>query len=259
MDKLLNQKISTAKNLKASLLAAAGAIAMLATPAHAELLLRYDFGTSSGRAETVAATPPLTSGVTASVLGRGAVFTPSGRDIVLNSDRGAFATETGHQSSNLSAALSAGAYATFSIAPTAGNALSLSSIDVATFTQTADGLTFNVVFSLDNNNFSDPAKVKSVGTINPVSAGWSGATTTFDLTGVAELQSITGTTEFRIAYYGGGQYYQLGFGQIAGANNDIALNGTVAPVAAIPEPSTAAMLGGLGAIAFAATIRRRKA
>lgn len=212
-------------------------------PAYGAIIAAWDFSNVSfnnpidgGGATALPTTAD--ANIVAPVLSRGAAFSTGG--IGFNLGRGAFSTSIGAGSADLAAALTAGAYAQFTISPQSGYEVSIASLDVATFVQNDHGAnySFEVLFSTDSF-----ATHTSVGVINPVSAGWSGAVTNFDLSGFAALQNVTSDIVFRMAHYGSaGAWEDRGLGQIAGANDDILVSGVVTP---IPEPAVTALLTGL--------------
>jgi hypothetical protein len=157
---------------------------------------------------------------------------------------------SGFTATDLSGALAASDYFTFSVTINSGSSMTLTSVVMRLF-DTTSGPTNAALFS-------------SVGGFTQSSA----AIQTFALTGNANndqsitlssgsFSNLTGTVEFRLYAYGGsgGSTDKLRFRNLSG--NDLVLNGTVS-VAAVPEPSTYAAL--CGAIALLAAIyRRRKA
>lgn len=192
----------------------------------------------------------LDAGVASSTLSRGATFTNN----ALNgfSGRGAMNTNNGGGTfttpSTLTAAMIGNHYAQVDISPVSGNALSLSSLEVALYQQNEHpNATVYVLYSLDA--FATNSVLLT--TINPVSHGWSGAVSSVSLAGEPALQATASAVTFRFYFVGYGGWEDRGIGQIAGSNIDLAINGTSAP---IPEP---AALGLLAPAALALSRRRR--
>ncbi len=204
----------------------AGTDSQVLTITVSETLVAWDFFNDVAiNGDAVTAVPDtLNSNLQSPVLSRGGDGF-SAANVTFNGGRGAFSTNS-NSVGDLAAALAQGAYASVTLAPQAGFKFSLTSVDLALFTQDADNLTFDVVFSTDGF-----ASYTSAGVINPINAGWTGMNRSVNLNAFPELQNVTAPAgvEIRIAFYGGGAYNQRGFGQIVGANNDIAFNGSIAP------------------------------
>ena len=211
--------------------------ALQITTAQADTLLRWDFSNDAlqnGDAVTAAA-DFIAPNIASATITRGSRATPA--TVGGNNGRGAFATNTGEQDADLASALANGSYYSMTVAPQAGSTMSLTGMDIATFTQnTSASFTFQVVFSKDGF-----ATSTSAGIINPVNPNYDGILSTLALSGFPALQNTTSTVEFRVAYYGTGVGYEgRGLGQIASSNNDISFYGSV--VSSLPLTVTTTTL-----------------
>lgn len=142
-------------------------------------------------------------------------------------------------------------YFQFTISPTAGNKVSLSSISAA-FNGTASfaaspGVTMAYAYSLDGTNFTLLSSFNKTGTTStPIS---------FDVSAQSALQNVTSSITMRFFASGQTTTGGWGFSSSASGVNGLEIAGTVT---AIPEPSAYATLVGAGVLA-GAWWRRRKA
>jgi hypothetical protein len=161
---------------------------------------------------------------------------------------------TGWNQTSAATAVTAGTVATFTIAPTAGNALSLSAVSPIEYRRsTAGAQSGDLQYSLDGTTFT------TITTLSYTSTSSSGAALgPVDLTGISALQNVgPGTTvTFRLANYGGtastGTWYLYDVGTDAGVA-DFGLTGTITPV---PEPGICVGLAAVG-LAARRAVRRR--
>lgn len=134
-----------------------------------------------------------------------------------------------------------GDYLFFALAPLAGNSLSLTSLDsnvrLPQAAWDAGSTRYIWQYKIGDGAYTDIGSPLALsGAYNTNGA----AQPSLDLSGIAALQNITDTVEFRLYAWGtGGQFV---FGRLTG--NDLALSGSVA---AVPEPSRLLLLplGGL--------------
>lgn len=150
---------------------------------------------------------------------------------------------------SLSAAISGGDYLSFSITPSAGNTLSISSITLTSGVSTAV-TDFNVSLLSSATGFT------SANSLYNYSFGTAGAPAqSITLSGTPALQSVSGSIEFRL----------YGWRDVSGTStfrlrtlsgNDLVINGSTAAIA-IPEPSTYAAIVGLVSLSGVLLRRRR--
>jgi hypothetical protein len=241
------------KNSVSVLAAVAAMVCGSVSMSHGVMLAGYDLlSVANGGTGNIASTgaTSLDAGVASSTLSRGAGF--GNNSLGGFTGRGAFNTQNGGGTfstpSTLTAAMVGNHYAQVDVSPVSGNALSLSSLEVAVYQQNQHpGATVYVHYSLDAFATSNVLLT----TINPVSHGWSGALATVNLAGEPALQATASAVTFRFYFVGFGGWEDRGIGQIAGNNVDLAINGSSAP---IPEP---AALGLLAPAALALSRRRR--
>ena len=214
-------------------------------PASAAPLVTFDFGAGDGSAASASPTA-VAAGVTASSLTRGAGF--PGEAVYSGGTSGSFNTNSGQSfGTTTDAALAGNRYVQLAVSPTAGNAVSLSALNLFTYSQNRDR-TLGVYYSLDN--FATAGLLAGTATMND---GFTGTADAIDLSGVTALQNVAGTVTFRLAVAEPqGSFEQRGFGNVAGATNDLVVQGSVSPV---PEPG-AIMTAGLAAVGW--VLRRRR-
>lgn len=151
---------------------------------------------------------------------------------------------SGFDAGDLSLALSASDYFTFSIAPTSGNQMTLQNV-IYKLSATTSGATGGALFS-DVGGFASTADAIST-------FGITGGTNNDNSISLgASFQNLTGPVEFRLYFFGGGGSTtdKVRFRNLSG--DDLIVDGTVGP---IPEPSTL-LCALFGAGLFA--IRRRR-
>lgn len=129
---------------------------------------------------------------------------------------------------DLASAESLNEFDQFTIAPTAGHTLSLSTLGFSAWDQNAHS-TFagGLTYSTDGVNFTSVPLSGSL-----ANAFWNGPVeaVSADLSGVSALQGVSGTVTFRIYLYGAGNDEDTGIGRTnggAGSNSDLFVNGTV--------------------------------
>jgi hypothetical protein len=184
----------------------------------------YDF-TGNNTATATFAPTTTTGNVTASIITRGAGAPAS-------SASNSFRT-TGFQNNGISTANTD--FFQFSVAPTAGNTLSLSALNAnlagtGTFVA-APGVTQQFAFSLDGTNFTLIGSPQTIaGTPQALSV---------DLTGVSALQNVAPGTTVTFRYFASGQTATGGFGffSAAAGTNGLAISGTTAPIVANTAPT----------------------
>ena len=148
---------------------------------------------------------------------------------------------TGFQNDGISVANTD--YFEFSLSATAGNTLSLTTINIrVTGTGTfvaAPGVMQQFAFSLDGVNFT------LIG--SPVITIGTNQTASFDLSIVPGLQNVPDSTTITLRYYASGQTTTGGYGFFSDVAGNFGLSVIGTGVAPIPEPSTyAIMLVGAG-------------
>lgn len=200
-------------------------------------LVGWDFTGAGGGAATNGSEAEVAStynadGAQASVLTRGAGAAGTPLQSVAYFASGGAMNTTHLNGADLAAAKAAGGYFQFTVAPAAGNLLSLSALNYCAYQQgNIAAATFVVEYS--TNGFATSGI--PVATNNPVSDGWSGSTNHIDLSAVGALQYAAGPITFRLWGYGFPMYEDEGLGQVNGDNLDVGVLGTAA--------STASLLG----------------
>lgn len=212
---------------------AVSTIALMACSASAATVASWDFAGFAGN-EATAGGNELT-GMEDSVLSRG-----SGISALANTDS---FSASGFQAAggSLASALTANNYYTFTLEASATYSFSVSSIDF-NFSSSSDGPQSWALFSSVDGFAAIGDALIDWGHV-----GFDPNTQTATLSGVTELQNISGPIEFRV--YGYEASGDGGSGRFEGTGNDITVNGEV-----VPEPATMGLLG-LGALALA--LRRK--
>lgn len=217
------------------------AIGLTAASARADILAQYTF---TGSARTSSDADPLS---VASTFDDGTGFTSSFDLTRGNSAPSLAVVSTVIDGSTQAAAVTAGDYFTFTITPTTGTTLNLSSLTFDYANYTNDGTFPTETFFARSNQDSFAANLASAVTATTGSAG---VFATATITLGAAFQNLTTPVEFRIYLSDGTNDADRG-----ALIDNVVLNGT-----AIPEPSTWAMLG-VGSILLLAgqKLRRRRA
>lgn len=147
-------------------------------------------------------------------------------------------------------------YFQFVVQAQTGYTLSLASI-AANFAGTTSfaaspGVSMQWAYSLNGTNFT------LIG--SPQSVIGSGTSATFTFSSVDALQNVNSNTAVTLRFYASGQTTTggWGFNSSTSSTNGLALNGTVAAVSPVPEPSTYAALAGALALAGVIIHRRRR-
>ena len=224
------------KNLKYILLAA-----VLATPltAHAQVLVSYGYpgAAASGSGDPVAAPAPVSNTPDAT----GSTYVGTGLGPTGNSFFPGYLTFDPDTSSTLSDAVTNKTFYSFTITPTAGDALTLTKFDLSTtslYTNTNNG---TIALESSVSGFGS-GTTNVLATYSPTTMGNS-----VTLAGPGYVDD-TKPIEFRLYVYGGNPYYvdlQGGPLNIDGA------------ASLAPEPSTWMLLGlGLGGLLLTARCRR---
>lgn len=221
-------------------------VAAAPTLAGGTSLLTWDFGSTSGSSVSLASTSNA-AGVGAATLTRGAAFTPD--DVYIGAGRGSFNTNNSSSPANdLPSSITRGHFAEFSVALDATYEASISSVNVYAYSQNRER-TLALAYSLDG--FATAPILVST---RQMPNSFDGSLLSFDTTGAAGLQAFTGTASFRMYILeDSSSFEQRGFGNVAGANDDLVVNGTANVVVPLP----AAVFGGL-ALMGATALRRRQ-
>lgn len=213
----------------------------LCSLAHSQIIAWNTNGQDGDEASFAAQT--LDSNLAATTLTRGAGISASGLSNSFNSNS--------FDSSNLSDAITANEYLTFSVTPNSGYQVSLSTLDVSFRRSSTGPNAFQWVYSLD----SFATEGVNIGSeISYTSTTTNGTDQTqINLSGISALQSITGTAMFRLYAYGASG--TSGSFAIGRAGSDLAIGGSLT---AVPEPSTYAAILGMITLASVMTVRRRQ-
>lgn len=211
----------------------ASMVAVMACSASAATVASWEFAGFAGNEATASGSE--LAGMENSVLSRG-----SGISALANADS---FSASGFQAAggSLASALAANNYYTFTLEASANYLFSVSSIDF-NFSSSSDGPQSWALFS-SVNGFADIGDAL----IDWGHVGFDPNAQTATLSGVTELQNISGPIEFRV--YGYEASGDGGSGRLEGTGNDITVNGEV-----VPEPATMGLLG-LGALVLA--LRRK--
>ncbi|WP_309396788.1 hypothetical protein [Cerasicoccus maritimus] len=139
---------------------------------------------------------------------------------------------------SLATALAAENYFTFSVSVDAGNEISFDDIDII-YSLGANTTPATTTFALLSSvtGFTDADTIASF-SHEQTTSNTQGLSDTFDISGISELQGVTGTVEFRIAFFNTGENAMtrvaIGRGFNVDGANDIQINGSIT---AVPEPS----------------------
>jgi hypothetical protein len=195
-------------------------------------LLGWDFTGAGGDAatngdEAQVASTYNASGVQPAVLTRGPGAAGTTLQSVAYFASGGAMNTTHLNGTNLAAAKTAGGYFQFTVAPVAGNLLSLSALNFCAYQQGSNS-TATFVVEYSTNGFATGGI--PVAANSPVSSGWSGSTNQDDLSAVSGLQNTASPITFRLWGYGFPMYEDEGLGQVYGDNLDVGVIGTVTPV-----------------------------
>jgi hypothetical protein len=139
-------------------------------------------------------------------------------------------------------------YIEFSVTPTPGNIISISTLNAGVVIQNSSE--FDILYSTDGN-FADAVTAATV----PTAGSWSGTFTSIDLSGVSGLQDIPSsqTTTFYLQF-ANNQYNDRGINQKSSTDGyALDIDGTVT---AAPEPASLGLLS-LGAVGLLTRRRRR--
>ena len=218
----------------------------------ADVLAAYDMQTAGARtnASTVGSGLTATS-LTGNNLAAGspgsATLTPAPTDFYTT---WAFIGAGGSTAAN---AISSGDYFKLTLAPTAGNSISLTSLSFDIFAATAGPSARQIYIFSDKTGFAGGSELFSAGTQSgspfiPYNTASAGQNFSIDLSGNPAFSGITDSITFRF-------YTQTPTASQGMAFDDITFNGTVN---AVPEPSVFALCG-LGVVALLAVKRRRQA
>jgi DUF4097 and DUF4098 domain-containing protein YvlB len=220
-------------------------LALMASVTHASAqIVTYDFpGLGNGTVP-----PPLAPTTVASGVSAGDLSVNTTSHFV--GDSNGFVT--GYQASSdqyatdLSGAVANNNYYTFSVAPAAGDTLTLTSLDLSptSFLTQSGPASFAIESSV--GGFSSTSELA---TFTPTNGNITVQGT--DLSLDSSYANLTGPVEFRIYVYGSNDYFDVAL------QNSLSVDGTVsAPTT--PEPSTYALLG-LGVFALIFGLRQRRA
>ena len=149
-------------------------------------------------------------------------------------------------------AISSGDYFKLTLAPTAGNSITLSSLSFDVFAATAGPSARQIYLFSDKTGFAGGSELFSGGTqsgspLIPYNTASAGQNFSIDLSGNAAFANITDSVTFRF-------YTQTPTASQGMAFDDITINGTVS---AVPEPSSFVFFG-LGILAFLRVAHHRR-
>ena len=172
-------------------------------------------------------------------------------DIGVYSGRSSYVFANFNGTTDLAGAKAANSFLTFTVAPSAGNVVNLSSFSSLLYGQNSTPYSFYLLSSLDN--FDAPIASTTFTSTDFLVFG----TLTADLSGAA-YQNLSAPIEFRI-YAAGGGYSSRGL--VSTSTSSTVLDGTVtAAPAAAPEPSQfAAFAVGLLGLGLLSVKARRRA
>jgi hypothetical protein len=241
--------------MKAHLLALVAAFAAVSAT-HAAVLVSFDMSTivGTGSSKGIGVTS-FDSGLTSTDLLKNNLTSASPTNAITNYGVGTkvsvWTTNSAQPTIDVATTLANANYITFTVAPVAGNTITLESISFQA--AASSNSTPRSIYLLSSvTGFTSDAVLLSAanaaggGTLPLRSGGVLGSYTyTFIQPGAVDIST---PTEFRIYLQTGAAGQDIDF-------DNIVLNGTVA--AAIPEPSSFAMLSAAGALGLAACRRRR--
>ena len=213
---------------------------------NAQVLLSWDFtGSNTGTVAGVE-NPTPNSFFDATVLTRGA-------GVLTSSDQPDLFASTGFLAADLASAVTANDFFSFTVTPTAGNRMNLTTIDFLAERDHKNGPT-SIEVRYDLNGFgpgdTDGTLVGSVQSFIGNNTTLAGNNLSFGLGGLTVPDG--GTATIRIYAYdsqSGDRWVGLG-----GATDDLILNGTAE---AVPEPSTYALIFGGIALGGVLIVKRR--
>ena len=191
-------------------------------------LAQWEFdGAAGGEAQASASASAGGVSVGALTRGPGLAASASGWAASLRANRFASEPAGNHTyGTTLAAAIAAGQYYQFTIAPASGESLSLSSLSFLAYFQNGQG-SAGVTYSTDGVNFS--AGLAASGSAASSSEAW-----TVDLSGRPDLQGMTGAVTVRIYLYGDAAYTLTALGDPSG--RDLLVYGAVGDRAAPVVP-----------------------
>jgi hypothetical protein len=213
----------------------------------ADVISGYNFGTDTGTDTSFAATT-IDTGVVAGSITRGSGVTAGG---AFNSDDFNYDGGAGFAAASLGAAQSGNDYFQFTVAASAGNALSLNAVTYWVFAQdngsNPQNLSGSLQYSLDGFATQDGVQVQAFSGVTandpPNGSPVYGNEEQASLSGISALQNLPSSTTVTFRFYGydAAAYTAQGLGGHKSGNNDVELDGT-----ATPEPASLGLLA-LGA------------
>ena len=211
-----------------------------ALPASSQVIVSWEFLGNSG----VTADPEMADVFDTNIsmtdpsgdLSRGSGIVGASRNDGFSSS--GFSTST----TDFAGAIAAGDFYTFTVTPSSGFSMDLSSLDINFDTSGTGPHDWGLFSSVDSFSSS----------IDTFTASDSGASHSLDLSG-SSFNTLTASVEFRLVGHGASS--GTGSAAFLGSGSDIVLNGMTS---AIPEPSTYALIFGALALGVVVWKRRRK-